>query len=96
MEQIEQIDWLEYDKKEHVMSWVILECMSKLGIENFEGFDASKITLDFKINGIRVPFIPIMDFLNSQLDEIKESGVKMGKEEMRYELSNLIEQYEPV
>jgi len=96
MEQIETLDWLDYAKTEHVLSWVILECMAQLGIEPFNGFDSSKISVDFKINGIRVPFIPIMDHLNSKLKKIEESGVKIGKEEMRYELINLIEQYELV
>lgn len=34
------IDWLEYDKKDHVMAWFLLEAMSKAGIGKFGEFDS--------------------------------------------------------
>ena len=93
MKDIEVIDWKLYDTQEHVIAWFLLEAMSKLGIEKFidikekddglTSFDSSKITVDLKINGIRVSFVDTMEFLNSQLKQIQEDGKEEGQEEMR-------------
>lgn len=92
MKDIEVVDWLEYDKKEHVIAWFLLEAMSKVGIDKFiekpdndglSKFDSSKITVDFKINGVRVSFVDTMEFLQSQLTAIEEAGKEQGQAEMR-------------
>jgi len=93
MKDIEVIDWKIYDETDHVIAWFLLEAMTKLGIEKFidipetdDGltkFDSSKLTVDLKINGIRVSFVETMEFLNSQLKQIEEDGKEEGQEEMR-------------
>jgi len=93
MKDIEVIDWKKYDEKEHVIAWFLLEAMSKLGIEKFidiaetddglTSFDSSKITVDLKVNGIRISFVDTMEFLNSQMNQIQEDGKEEGQEELR-------------
>ncbi len=76
------IDWMKYEKKDHVLSWVILEAMSEIGIKKFGEFDSSKLNVEFKVNGIEVPFESIMNLLDSQLDSIKEESINEGKQQM--------------
>lgn len=93
-----KINWLKYENKNHVMAWVLLECMSEIGIETFGEFDSSNIDVELRINGIEVPVEKPMDFLNSQLDEIEANGIEKGREKerniLREKLYNLLGDYE--
>lgn len=66
------IDWIEEDNRNSLCAFVIIECMSKVGIEKFGKFDSSNINVEMKINGIDVDFKQCMDYIDSQIDDFKE------------------------
>lgn len=73
-----KINWLEYDNKDHVLAWFLVEAMSKTGIDNFGNFDSSALDVELTINGVQVSFIETMEFLQTQLDKIYNDGKKDG------------------
>jgi hypothetical protein len=73
-----EIDWLKYERKNHVMSWLILEAMAEIGIDKFGKFDASKLDVELKINEIEVPIIGAMEHLQGKLSYLKDQGRKEG------------------
>ena len=85
------IDWLEYDEKEHVISWTLLEAMSKAGMDEFEGFDSSALEVQLLVNGVEVSFIGCMELLQEQLKDIELRGFKRGVEEASYALNGVVE-----
>jgi len=65
------IDWIKEEDRGSLCAFVILECMSKVGIEKFGNFDSSKLEVEMKINGIDVDFKQCMDYIDSQIDDFK-------------------------
>lgn len=86
-----KIDWLKYENEEHVLSWFILEAMSKIGIDKFGDFDSSSLDVELKINGLEVPIVEPMEFLQSQLKDIEAGGKKKGIEQAEYLIRDNIE-----
>ena len=84
------IDWLEYDKEEHVVAWVLLEAMSKVGMDEFEGFDSSALEVQLLISGVDVDFVECMERLQKQLKDIELEGFKRGVEEASYALNDVV------
>lgn len=73
------IDWLEYDSESHVVAWFLLEAMTKVGIkERFGAFDSSKLEVELRVNGVEVPVLEPLNFLQSQLDALREEGRRQG------------------
>jgi len=68
------IDWKKYDDRDHVLSWFLLEAMSQANIEQFGEFESSEFEVEIKVNGIEIPIIKPMNFLQDQLDAIMEQG----------------------
>lgn len=89
------IDWLEYEDKEHVMSWLLLEAMSATGIGKFGKFDSSKLDVRLEVNGIEVDLLGAMENLQSQLKQIEINGFKRGYEHavdhVRDDLTNALD-----
>lgn len=83
-----KIDWLEYDSKDHVLAWVLLEAMSKAGIERFGQFNSSDLEVELTVNGISVPIVEVMEFLQSQLDRLQKDAERAGREMMVREIQN--------
>lgn len=73
-----KINWLEYERKEHVLAWLLVEAMSKVGMNKFGDFDSSKLDVVLTVNGIEVPVEDSMDFLQSQLHAIGKEGYDNG------------------
>jgi hypothetical protein len=86
------IDWKEFEDKEHVTAWLILEAMSETGIDKFGKFDSSRLDVEMRINGIEVDIIPALEFLQKQLGGIKEGGFKEGVEHAALKLQENIDQ----
>lgn len=83
------IDWLEYENKEHVLSWFLLEAMSfgKTDItKKFGDFDSSKLDVKLTVNGIEVPIEGPMNFLQEQLDVIRKDAEIMGRKKLHDEI----------
>lgn len=82
------IDWREYNKKEHVLAWLLTEAVSNhpeiLDNPDFEG---SNIDVVLSVNGVEVDLLKSMNYLNSQLEDIHQHGVDKGKAEAKEELS---------
>ena len=87
-----KIDWKEYQDKDHVFSWLLVEAMSKIGINNFGDFDSSLLEVEFKVNGIDVPLVETMEFLQTQLKEIEENGRREGLKEAKYAIQENIDE----
>lgn len=85
------IDWKEFDGKEHVTAWLVLESMSSVGITKFGDFDSSKLDVEMKINGIDVDVISALEFLQKQLSDIEKGGFKNGVEHARRKIQDNIE-----
>ncbi|NOY72408.1 MAG: hypothetical protein GXP14_08525 [Gammaproteobacteria bacterium] len=86
-----KIDWKEYEGKEHVLSWLILEAMVLVGIEKFGDFNSSCLEVELKANGLIVPLVESMDQLQKQLKDIEAEGRKRGLEEAKYAIQENIE-----
>ena len=85
------IDWFEYDKKEHVIAWALLEAISKVGMDEFEGFDSSALEVQLLVNGVDVDFVCCMNLLQKQLKDIELGGFKRGVEEAAYAINDVVE-----
>ena len=84
------IDWLEYEKKDHVLAWFLCEAMSEAKITKFGDFDSSKLEVILKVNGIEVPITGPMEVLQKQITDIEESARKEGFEQAKYVLQDKI------
>lgn len=84
------INWKDYEDKEHVLSWFLTEAMSEAGIKKFGEFDSSKLDVRLTVNGIEVPIIKPMEYLNEQLNAIEEHGIKIGMEDAKIHIQNNI------
>jgi len=85
------IDWKEFEDKDHVTAWLVLEAMSGVGIEKFGDFDSSALDVEMKVNGISVDVISVLEFLQKQLTGIEREGFKKGVEDAIYKLQENIE-----
>ena len=74
------VDWKEFEDKEHVTAWLILEAMSGVGIDKFGEFDSSALDVEMKVNGIEVDVISALEFLQKQLGDIEKEGFTAGVE----------------
>lgn len=72
-----QINWLEYDKKDHVLAWLVCEAVSE-NIEQLGKFDASKMDVELVVNGVSYDIVKACEFLQSQLDRLEKSGYDNG------------------
>ncbi|WP_422451893.1 hypothetical protein [Endozoicomonas sp. ALC066] len=88
---METINWDEYEERDHVIAWFIVEAMSRAGIGKFGKFDNEKMEVSLKINGIDVPFKEAMEYLNTQLEGIRNKGVEHGKEIAAWEIKENID-----
>jgi len=72
------INWHDYEEQDHVLSWFLLEAMSRAGVSEFGDFESSTLDVEIKVNGIEIPLTEPMEFLQSQLEAIKEQGRDEG------------------
>ena len=47
-----KIDWLEYENKDHVLAWFLVEAMSKARIDKFGKFDFSQLEVELTVNDL--------------------------------------------
>ena len=82
------IDWLGYERnrQESLVAWFLLETMSKAGIEKFGDFDSSELDVVLTVNGVEVPVVPVLEFLQSQITRIEDEARKRGRDELAEEL----------
>ena len=85
------IDWKEYEDRGHVLSWSLLEAMSKAGVEGFGEFDSSALNVELIVNGVSVPITEPMEFLQQQLEDIEKAGRRRGVEEAKYKIQDNID-----
>ena len=78
-----KIDWIEYEMKDHPLAWFLVEAMSRSGIKKFGKIDSKNLDVVLTVNGIEVPIVEVMDYLNSQLNYIENRGFEKGKNEAR-------------
>ena len=86
-----KIDWKEYEDKDHVMAWFLVEAMSEIGIEKFGDFDSSQLDVCITVNGHEVPITGPMESLQAQLKQIEEGGMAKGREDACFEITQNIE-----
>lgn len=85
------INWLEYEKQNHVISWVLLHAIAEQKDEIFnDSFDSSKLDVSMTINGVDVDVIETLTSLQSQLVRIESAGVELGKKIMFGELQDFL------
>ena len=73
------INWLDFHKKDHVFAWFFLELVSVNELaDSFE--DTGKIDVQVLIDGRSVDFMEAFDFLNSQLEKIRDDGYRDGQQ----------------
>lgn len=82
-----KINWIKYEDDGHVLSWFLTEAMSLVNIKKFgDNFDSSALDVVLTVNGIEVPIVEPMEFLNKQLSDIRgnayKEGVKRAMEDM--------------
>lgn len=85
-----KINWLEYDKKEHVLAWLLCEVIAPLNIAGMD-FDSSALDVVLTINGVEVDFIKAAEFLQSQLDKIQKDAAEDAIAPLRQDLETLVE-----
>ena len=73
------IDWKEYEDKEHLLAWLLVETMADCGIEKFGNFDSGALDVRLVINGVDVDLLKATNNANSQLDTIKNKAILEGK-----------------
>lgn len=64
-----RVDWLKYDRENHVIAWFLLAAMSEKGIKDFGEFDSSNLDVKFTVNGIDIPFIDAFERLNDHIED---------------------------
>ena len=84
------IDWMNYENKDHVLAWFLVEAISAADITRFGDFDSSKLEVELKVNGIEVPIVEPMERLHQQLKEIEEGGRKAGYKQARDDILDKI------
>jgi len=73
----ETINWLEEEKAKTLLGWLIVEAATDEVMEA-DDFDASKVLLELRINGVEVPVREAFEFANSQHDAlIRREAVKL-------------------
>lgn len=85
------IDWLKYNKQDHVIAWFLGEAMSSKNTnleKSFPPFDSSQLDVKLTINGVEVNFVKVMDFLQAQLHARRLQGVVQGRDEVREEVKD--------
>lgn len=73
------IDWKEYEDKEHLLAWLLVETMADYGIEKFGNFDSGVLDVRLVVNGIDVDLLKAVNNANNQLDDIKNKAILEGK-----------------
>jgi len=88
-----KIDWLEYQNKNHILAWFILEVIGEVGKENIKDFDPSSLDVSLTVNGETVSLMKHMDNLNNQLDSIEKSGYRKGYREAITDACNKLDDW---
>lgn len=103
---MEIIDWVEHEEKggwnrPNLVAFALIEAMSdKAGddVEKvFTPFEPKALKVEFKINGVDVSFVHVMNIIQEHVygleDEIKKSIIKDAGEKLIEELRNKIEEW---
>lgn len=75
------INWIDYEEKNHVLSWLICEAMTReqiLEMKANNNFDSTKLDVKITVNGEEVNILEAFEFLNSQLGDIEKRGFDRG------------------
>jgi hypothetical protein len=76
------INWHEYKGKDHVLAWFITHALGSIkNWSQLDGFEASKLNVELKINGVEVPIVAPMEFLQGKLELIEKNGYAKGMQE---------------
>lgn len=86
------IDWLYYEKSDHVLAWLLVEVMSAANIHRFGDFDSSKLEVELRVNGLTVPFMDAIQNLQGQLKRMEELAHIKGRNEAHQTVRHKIEE----
>jgi len=87
---MEVVNWQEYEEKNHVLAWFLIEVMSHVGMEKFEDFDPKELKVEFKVNGVDIPVVPAFQLLQDQWNQAGDARIYRKKQEIKDKLQELI------
>nr|DAH57276.1 MAG TPA: hypothetical protein [Caudoviricetes sp.] len=103
---MEVIDWVEHEEKDpwnrtNLVSWALLEAMAEkqeqIGInieELFAPFEPQALNVEFKVNGVSLSFVSVMEKIQSHVEGIEEDCRKtMIKDAAKDIIEHLQDQY---
>lgn len=84
------INWLEYENKNHVLAWLIVEAVSQ-NIGALGEFDSTKMEVELVINGVSYDVVQSCELLQAQLADIEKQGFKKGVESAAQQMRDNID-----
>ncbi len=103
---MEVINWIEQENKgrwnnPNLVAWALIEAMSEKQVESgvdikelFEPFEPQALNVEFKVNGVSLSFVRIMEKIQSHVEGIEEGCRKtMIKDAAKDIIEHLQDQY---
>lgn len=94
---MEIIDWIEEDNKgrENLVAYCLIEAMGRKAgrdviTEVFEPFKPEALEVEFKINGVEVPFTWVCGIIQKHLDDIESEVKKKLRHDVLSKIQNEI------
>lgn len=96
---MEIIDWIEYEQKDRwnqpsLVAYALIEAMANHGEQNmsaFGEFDAKALEVEFKVNGVEVSFVGVMEAIQKAVEEIEADCRKVMHREAAKDIMQLLE-----
>ena len=84
-----KINWIEHERKNHILAWVLLESMvAGEGIGRFGKFNSEEMDVVLTVNGIEIDFAHSMDLLENHLTTMQEKFLQEGENNAKTDLLN--------
>lgn len=99
---MEIVNWIEYEQKDrwnqpNLVAYALIEAMSNHGNQDLEaftkdgGFDSKALQVEFKVNGIEVSFVSVMEAIQKAVEEIESDCRKVMHREAAKDIMQLLE-----
>lgn len=96
---MEIVNWIEYEKKgrwnqPNLVAWALIEAMSHHGEQNmsaFGEFDSKALQVEFKVNGVEVSFVGVMEAIQKAVEDIEADCKKVMHREAAKDIISLLE-----
>lgn len=96
---MEIVNWIEYEKKDrwnqpNLVAYALIEAMANHGGQNMEAFgefDAQALQVEFKVNGVEVSFVGVMEAIQKSVEEIEADCKKVMHKEAARDIMQLLE-----